>query len=347
MFKGVTEAMAALEGGNCVGVVFDTTFFAGIMGDAKWADYAMVLPSIDPEPWGMGVRKDDPKFAAYMSDVIKDWHKTGFLLGSREEVGHSAIAVPGRAAGEVQVAVSTQAARAASGADMDDVAAWFQWLHKTTGIRLTIFYDAYDRTRFVEGFVTTLKLSAYCLVLSVALGAVVAWLQGSRIAPVRRAASGFVAALPQHAAAGPALLLLLRARPCCCRRSDGMPLLGSFGWAVVSLTLLETAFAAEIFRAGIEAVPQGDGRGRRVARAIRAGRSYRRVVLPLALRVTHAGDDQQPGQPGEDDDARVRDRGARAGLHVGADLVGAGQRAGDDGACCSSPTSRSSASSTR
>ena len=33
-----------------------------LQGDAKWADYAMVLPAIDPEPWGVGVRKDDPKF---------------------------------------------------------------------------------------------------------------------------------------------------------------------------------------------------------------------------------------------------------------------------------------------
>jgi len=87
VFKGVTEAMAALEAGNCVGTVFDTTFFAGIMGDAKWADYAMVLPSIDPEPWGLGVRKDDPKFAAYMSDVLKDWHKTGFLLAAEKKWG--------------------------------------------------------------------------------------------------------------------------------------------------------------------------------------------------------------------------------------------------------------------
>src|SRR5262249_50274255 len=79
-FKGVTEAMAALEAGNCVGTVFDTTFFAGIMGDPKWADYAMVLPSIDPEPWGVGVRKEDAKFGAYMTDVIKDWHKTGYIL---------------------------------------------------------------------------------------------------------------------------------------------------------------------------------------------------------------------------------------------------------------------------
>jgi len=87
VFKGVTEAMSALEGGNCVGVVFDTTFFAGIMGDAKWADYAMVVPAIDPEPWGMGVRKDDPKFAAYMSDLSKEWHKTGFILGLEKKWG--------------------------------------------------------------------------------------------------------------------------------------------------------------------------------------------------------------------------------------------------------------------
>jgi len=73
---------------------------------------------------------------------------------------------------------------------VDDIAAWFLWLYKATGIKLTIFYDPYDRTRFVEGFYTTLKLSVYCLVLSVVLGAFAAWLAGSRIAAVRRAAFG-------------------------------------------------------------------------------------------------------------------------------------------------------------
>jgi polar amino acid transport system permease protein len=75
---------------------------------------------------------------------------------------------------------------------VDDVAAWFRWLHQATGIKLTIFYDSYDRTRFLQGFVTTLKLSAYCLVLSLALGAGAAWLQGSRVAALRRGISGFV-----------------------------------------------------------------------------------------------------------------------------------------------------------
>ena len=60
---------------------------------------------------------------------------------------------------------------------MDDVAAWFLALYKTTGIKLTIVYDSYDRARFLQGFVTTLKLSAYCLVLSLTLGAIAAGLQ--------------------------------------------------------------------------------------------------------------------------------------------------------------------------
>jgi len=167
---------------------------------------------------------------------------------------------------------------------MDDLAAWFQWLHKTTGIRLTVFYDAYDRTRFVKGLFTTLELSAYCLVLSLGLGAVAAWLQGSRIAAVRRAISGFVQLFRNtpplvqlyffYFAIGPVL-----------PKVNGMPMLGSFGWAVISLTLLETAFAAEIFRAGIDAVPKS-----MIEAAQSLGysrwKAYQRVVLPLALRVT-------------------------------------------------------------
>jgi len=167
---------------------------------------------------------------------------------------------------------------------MDDVAGWFLVLYKSTGIKLTIFYDAYDRGRFLQGFVTTVKLSAYCLVLSLVLGALIAMLQGARTASVRRAASGFVQIFRNtpplvqlyffYFALGPLL-----------PRFDGAPLLGSFGWAVVSLTLLETAFAAEIYRAGIEAVPKAMVEA---AESLGFSRTqvYRQVVLPLALRVT-------------------------------------------------------------
>ena len=65
---------------------------------------------------------------------------------------------------------------------MDDIAAWFVWLHKTTGDKLTVFYDGYDRGRLLTGFATTVKLSAYCLAGSLVLGALVAMLQGARSA---------------------------------------------------------------------------------------------------------------------------------------------------------------------
>lgn len=167
---------------------------------------------------------------------------------------------------------------------MDDVAAWFQWLHKTAGIRLTVFYDAYDRTRFIEGLGTTIKLSAYCLALSLGAGALIAWLQGARYAFVRRAVSGYVQ-LFRNTPPLVQLYFFYFALGPLFPKVDGKPLLGSFGWALVSLTLLESAFAAEILRAGIEAVPKA-----MIEAAESLGYSrwqaYRRVVLPLALRVS-------------------------------------------------------------
>ena len=167
---------------------------------------------------------------------------------------------------------------------MDDVAAWFLALYKTTGIKLTIFYDGYDRARFFQGFVTTVKLSAYCLVLSLVLGALAAWLTGSHVAVVRRAVTSFIA-LFRNTPPLVQLYFFYFALGPLVPKVDGAPLLGSFGWAVVSLTLLETAFAAEIYRAGIEAVPKA-----MVEAAASLGYSrwqiYRLIMLPLALRAT-------------------------------------------------------------
>ena len=58
---------------------------------------------------------------------------------------------------------------------------WFRALNDATGINLTIFYDSFDRRRFVSGFLMTLGLSAICIVASVLIGIVGAWLQGSRL----------------------------------------------------------------------------------------------------------------------------------------------------------------------
>ena len=62
---------------------------------------------------------------------------------------------------------------------------WFRTLHETTGVNLTIFYDPFDRARFFHGFLTSLRLMALCLVASVVIGVVGAWIQRSRVALLR------------------------------------------------------------------------------------------------------------------------------------------------------------------
>src|ERR1700722_3850288 len=62
---------------------------------------------------------------------------------------------------------------------------WFRELHDVTGIKLTIFYDAFDRARFIHGFLTSLRLMALCIVASVTIGVIGAWVQRSRLSPLR------------------------------------------------------------------------------------------------------------------------------------------------------------------
>ena len=66
------------------------------------------------------------------------------------------------------------------------------------------------------------------------------------------------------------------------------PLIGNVTWAIVSLTLYAGAFNVEIFRSGIEAVPQSTIEA---ADALGLSRSqiFVKVVLPLALRISLAG----------------------------------------------------------
>jgi ABC-type spermidine/putrescine transport system permease subunit II len=90
---------------------------------------------------------------------------------------------------------------------------WFREFHATTGIKLTIFYDAFDRARFFNGFLTSVRLMALCIVASVAIGILGAWVQGSRLWLLRAVTAGYIyPVLPQYSAAGPALFLLFRPR---------------------------------------------------------------------------------------------------------------------------------------
>jgi polar amino acid transport system permease protein len=165
---------------------------------------------------------------------------------------------------------------------------WFLWLHQATGIKLTIFYDNFDRHRFADGFLTSVELMASCIVLSVVIGIVGAWIQGSRLKLLRLATQGYI----QFFRNTPPLIQLyffyfalgsylsLRAT-----NGQPVPLVSNVTWAIICLSFYAGAFNVEIFRAGIEAVPRTTVEA---AEALGYSRlkSYVHILLPLAFRVS-------------------------------------------------------------
>jgi polar amino acid transport system substrate-binding protein len=82
-FPGNAESLTELQNRNCVAFLQDSTLIAGMLAtDPKWADYESPLPVEDPADWVMAVPKAEQNgpFGKFISDVVKDWHKTGYLI---------------------------------------------------------------------------------------------------------------------------------------------------------------------------------------------------------------------------------------------------------------------------
>jgi polar amino acid transport system permease protein len=171
--------------------------------------------------------------------------------------------------------------------DLQPVWDWFRVLHATTGIKLTIFYDAFDRARFFNGFLTSIRLMALCLVCSVAIGVVGAWVQKSRLSLLRAATEVYI----QFFRNTPPLVQLyffFFALGAYLRLTNAagleVPVVSNFVWAVICLSLYAGAFNIEIFapvskrcRETVEAVE---------ALGYSRLKAYAYVVLPLAFRIS-------------------------------------------------------------
>ena len=165
---------------------------------------------------------------------------------------------------------------------------WFRWLNQTTGINLTIFYDPFDRHRFADGFLTTVKLSLICIVLSVLIGVVGAWLQGSRLNLTRRVVYWYI----QFFRNTPPLVQLYffyfgvgSLLSTTGVSGSPIPMVSNVTWAIVSLSFFAGAFNVEIFRSGIEAVPRTTIEAAESLGFSRL-RTYLFIVFPLAFRIS-------------------------------------------------------------
>lgn len=151
------------------------------------------------------------------------------------------------------------------------------------------FYQADQWDRVVDGAWMTVQLGVVCVIFSVIIGLVGAWLQGSPIKIVRYLVQGYI----QFFRNTPPLIQLLffyfalgQFTPT--YSPDGwleVPVISNVGWAIISLSFFAGAFNVEIFRAGIEAVPDTT---QEAASALGMNRLqiYIYVVMPLAFRVS-------------------------------------------------------------
>jgi len=170
---------------------------------------------------------------------------------------------------------------------------FFRNLYDTTGLNFVIFYEAYEYERFVTAIWTSLKLIVICLILSLIVGIVGAWAQGARSRVLRLAMAGYIQFF-RNTPPFVQILFFYFVVGTTLERAGLMPLvdmggwqepmIGNFGWAVVSLSFFAGSFNVEIFRSGIEAVPTAT---REAAEALGYTRlkSYLYIIFPLAFRV--------------------------------------------------------------
>lgn len=172
---------------------------------------------------------------------------------------------------------------------MSAVAEWARWLNDAHNINISILYDPLDQRRFLRGLWTTIYLSVVCIVLSVAIGIVGAWVQGARYRVVRGAMRVYIEAFRNT----PPLVQLLffyfaigTLTPVVQGPGGSAePLVSNIGWAIISFSLFAGAYNIEIFRSGIEAVPSAM---REAAESLGYTRwqTYLRIVFPLAFRIS-------------------------------------------------------------
>jgi len=172
---------------------------------------------------------------------------------------------------------------------MDTIETFFRNLATGGGINLSIVYDPYDRGRFITGLVTTIELSAVCLVLSVLIGVAGAWLQTAHSAFVRRCVQGYVQFFRNTPPLVQLYFFYFAVGSVLPRMADQhgamVPPVSNFAWAIISFSFFAGAFNIEIFRAGIQAVSTATVEAAEALGFTRF-QIFTRIVLPLAFRVS-------------------------------------------------------------
>ena len=169
-----------------------------------------------------------------------------------------------------------------------DYSSILDWLWPDWFFNLAVVSDEYNRGRYLAGLWMTAKLAVVSIFFSLIIGAIGAAVQGAQSKTLRVLVGFFVAFFRNppplvqlyffYFAIGTVLRIT---------GDNGLPqpLIGNFGWAIISLSLFAGALNVEIFRAGIEAVPKSTVEAAEALGYTRL-QIYTDIVLPLAVRIS-------------------------------------------------------------
>jgi polar amino acid transport system permease protein len=166
-------------------------------------------------------------------------------------------------------------------------AEYFRELYDSTGWNFPFLYEQYEYDRILQGMWVSCKLIVTSLIFSLVVGFIGAWAQGAESKIVRYSIAGYI----QFFRNTPPFVQILffyfvlgNWVPTYDAGGYQQGYIDSFGWAVISLGFFAGAFNVEIFRSGIEAVPESTVEAAEALGYTRL-QSYLHVVFPLAFRV--------------------------------------------------------------
>jgi polar amino acid transport system substrate-binding protein len=76
-FKSTSEMYTALRQAACAAAVYDDTALIAQLQRSEWRQFEMPLRSIMVEPWGMAVRLGESRLESIISDLVREWHRSG------------------------------------------------------------------------------------------------------------------------------------------------------------------------------------------------------------------------------------------------------------------------------
>lgn len=87
-FRSQSESLLSLRGNGCVASVHVSPTMHGLLDNAEWAEYEVPLDSdLIPSDSVIWVRKGEHDTQARIDAIVRDWHRSGWLLELGERTG--------------------------------------------------------------------------------------------------------------------------------------------------------------------------------------------------------------------------------------------------------------------